>query len=303
MRIFLTGGSGYIGAAVVEAFVRAGHQVDALVRNSEKAARVQARGAHPILGDLAEPSTYADAAAAADGVVHTALESSPRGPQVDSTVIDTFLGTPPAPGRFFIYTSGVWVLGAAPSPVDETAPLNAMEISGWRPAHEERVLNAATAGIRAAVIRPGIVYGSSGGIVGEIFKDAANSLIRIVGTGENHWPLVYDRDLADLYVRVAENPEASGVYHANDEGDERVNDIVAAISEHAKTTPSVRHLPIAEARQKIGGPYADALALDQIVRSPRARALGWTPSLKSVSGNAARLFEEWRRGSARKETT
>jgi hypothetical protein len=44
------------------------------------------------------------------------------------------------------------------------------------------------------------------------------------------------------------------------------------------------------------GPYADALALDQVVRSPRARALGWSPSLHSVAGNAARLFEEWRRG-------
>jgi hypothetical protein len=32
------------------------------------------------------------------------------------------------------------------------------------------------------------------------------------------------------------------------------------------------------------------------VRSPRARAIGWNPSLHSVGGNAARLFEEWRRG-------
>ena len=42
------------------------------------------------------------------------------------------------------------------------------------------------------------------------------------------------------------------------------------------------------------GPYADALALDQIVRSPRARALGWTPTLHSVAGNVARLLEEFR---------
>ena len=39
---------------------------------------------------------------------------------------------------------------------------------------------------------------------------------------------------------------------------------------------------------------ADAMALDQVVRSPRARALGWTPTLHSVAGNAARLLEEWR---------
>jgi hypothetical protein len=36
------------------------------------------------------------------------------------------------------------------------------------------------------------------------------------------------------------------------------------------------------------------LALDQRLRGPRARALGWTPSLRSVSGNVARLLEEFR---------
>ena len=52
MRIFLTGGTGYIGSAVLDALVRAGHRVDALVRNTEKAAQVQARGAHPVIGEL-----------------------------------------------------------------------------------------------------------------------------------------------------------------------------------------------------------------------------------------------------------
>ena len=294
MRIFLTGGTGYIGAAVLDAFVRAGHHVDALVRNSEKAERVQARGATPLLGDAADPSTYADAAAAADVVVLAAAEASPRGVKVDATTIDTVLSTPVRPGRVVIYTSGVWVLGPAPASVDETAPLHPIEHVAWRPAHEARVLDAATAGWRAIVIRPGIVYGGSSGIVGDLLKDASNSLIRVVGSGDNHWPLVYDRDLADLYVRTATNPQASGVYHANDEGDETVNEIVKAISEHAKTQPSVRHVPLSEAKKKLGT-YAEALALDQIVRSPRARALGWNPSLHSVSGNAARLFEEWKR--------
>lgn len=294
MRIFLTGGSGYIGSAVLDAFVRAGHKVDALVRNSEKAAQVQARGGHPVLGDLGDPSTYADAAAAADGVVHTAYEYSARGQQIDAMAIEALLTPTERQGRFMLYTSGIWVLGNCPAPVDEAAPLNPAEFVAWRPAHEQRVLNAATASVRPVVIRPGIVYGGSRGIVGEMLKDAANSLVRVVGSGDNHWPLVYDRDLAELYVRLATNPDATGVFHANDEGDERVNDLVAALANQAPTSPSVRHLPIAEARQKMG-PYADALALDQIVRSPRARALGWNPSLHSVAGNAARLFEEWRR--------
>lgn len=294
MRIFLTGGTGYIGSAVLDAFVRAGHHVDALVRNSEKAERVQARGAAPVLGDAADPASYADAAAAADGVVLTAFESSRNGVKVDAATIETVLSAPARRGRFVIYTSGVWVLGPAPAPIDETAMVNPVEHVAWRPAHERKIRDAETAGWRAVVIRPGIVYGGTRGIIGDLLKDASNSLIRVIGPGDNHWPLVYDRDLADLYVRAATKPDASGVYHANDEGDEKVNDIVRAISEHAKTEPSVRHVPLSEARKKIGT-LAEALALDQIVRSPRAHALGWNPSLHSVSGNAARLFEEWRR--------
>ena len=301
MRIFLTGGTGYIGSAVLETFVRAGHHVDALVRNREKANAIQMRGAHAVLGDLAQPGTYADAAAAADGVIHAALDHSSRSHaayEIDSLLIDTVLAPGRAatrPGRVFIYTSGVWVLGPAPAPVDEASPINPIEQSAWRAPHEQRVLEAAAWGTRTAVVRPGIVYGGSRGIVGDLFTDAANGLVRVIGSGDNHWPLVYDRDLGELYLILASNPSASGIYHANDECDECVNDLVSAIAGHVPINPSVRKVPLPEARQKLGA-YAEALALDQIVRSPRARALGWSPSLHTVSRNTPRLFEEWRRG-------
>jgi nucleoside-diphosphate-sugar epimerase len=295
MRIFLTGGTGYVGSAVLDALVRAGHRVDALVRNSERAADVQARGGHPVLGDLARPASYADAMAAADGAIHAAYDASARGADLDALVVDTLIDQPARPGRFVVYTSGIWVLGECPAPADEAVPLDPAELVRWRAAHERRILDAASADLRTVVIRPGIVYGGARGLVAELFKNAADGLVRVVGSGENHWPLVYDRDLGELYARLAANPEASGVYHANDEGDERVNDLVAAVAAQVSTDPSVRHVPLAEARRKMG-PLADALALDQIVRSPRARALGWRPALRSVAGNTARLFEEWRRG-------
>ncbi len=295
MRIFLTGGTGYLGSAVLEAFVRAGHHVDALVRNRERAAFVQQRGAHPVLGDLAEPASYASAAAAADGAIHTAFEFTARGPSLDAMALDALLQPGKAEGRFFIYTSLMWVLGHQLTPADESAPLSPAPLVSWRPAHEARVLDAATAGLRTAVIRPGIVYGGSRGIVSDLFKDAANGLVRTIGSGENHWPLIYDRDLGELYLRIATKPAAAGLFHANDEGDERVNDLVAAIGDQVALKPSVRRVPLDEARKKLG-PLADALALDQLVRSSRARTLGWSPSLHSVGGNVARLFEEWRRG-------
>jgi nucleoside-diphosphate-sugar epimerase len=185
------------------------------------------------------------------------------------------------------------VLGPAPEPIAEDAPTNPIAMAAHRPDHERLVLEAATDPLRTVIVRPGVVYGGGNGMVSDIFKAATNGLVRVVGDGTNHWPLVYDRDLADLYAKLAVNNDASGIFHANDEGDERVNDLVSAISPYLPVRPDVRHVPIEEARTKMG-PYADALALDQIVRSPRARALGWAPTLHSVAGNAARLLEEWR---------
>jgi nucleoside-diphosphate-sugar epimerase len=303
MRIFLTGATGYIGGAVLDALMRAGHEVTALVRDNEKARRVTARGAHPTIGNLADPESYRAAAEAQDGYVHAAFDyASGRGPAIERAALETIIAAAKRPRtagsatpatRFIIYTSGVWVLGRTLEPAAEDAPLNPIVMASFRPEHEQLVLAAAGSGLRAIVIRPGVVYGSGAGMVGDIFKAATNGLVRVVGDGSNHWPLVYDRDLADLYAKLVGREEASGVYHANDEGDERVNDIVTAIAPYLSVRPDVRHVPIDEARTKMG-PFADALALDQRVRSPRARAAGWAPTLHSVAGNAARLLEEWR---------
>jgi nucleoside-diphosphate-sugar epimerase len=299
MRIFLTGGTGYVGSAVLEASLRAGHQVTALVRDPEKAEQVALRGVTPTIGELSKPESYAFAAEQADAIVHTAFERSKRGASVDRIAIETLSDA--ASRRLdagltsvFIYTSGVWILGDTPAPVTEDAPVNPTPHVTWRPEHEALVNERSRGGaIRTAIVRPGVVYGGARGIIGDLLKDARNGLVRVVGDGRNHWPCVYDRDLADLYVRIAASSTASGVFHANDEADESVGDIVDAISRHVRMRPDIRHVPLEEARAKMGT-YADALALDQIVRCPRARALGWAPTLHSVSGNVARLLEEFR---------
>jgi nucleoside-diphosphate-sugar epimerase len=302
MRIFLTGATDSIGAAVLDSLVRAGHDVTALVRHKEKARRVARRGGHPIVGDLTVPESYRDVLEGQDGYVYAAFDSpSGRGLAIERTALETILAAarrprtagPGTPSRFVIYTSGIWILGRTTDPATEETPINPIEHVAWLPGQEQMVLEAGRDSLRAVVVRPGLLYGGGTGVICDLFAAASNGLVRVVGDGNNRWPLVYDRDLADLYARLVAREDASGIYHANDEGDERVNDVVDAIKPHVKVKPDVRYVPIEEARHKMGA-YADALALDQVVRSPRARALGWAPSLHSVSGNAARLLDEWR---------
>ncbi len=300
MQIFLTGGTGYLGAAILEALIRSGHHVTALVRDPEKATRLEARGATPVLGELARPARYLAHAVAADVVVHAALDATPHGPATDKVFLDAVLPALAGAGkpRSFVYTSGIWVLGSQPVGADETAALAPAEISAWRVAHEAQVLAAHGGPLRTSVIRPGIVYGGARGIVSDMLRDALNGLVRIIGEGTNRWPCVYDRDLGDLYARVVAAPEASGIFHAAGEDSERMIDIAEALRTHVDPAADIRFMPLAEARTKLG-PYADALVLDQVIRCPRARALGWVPAMRGIVGNAPRLFEEYRRAADR----
>ena len=116
MRIFLTGATGYIGAAVLDALVKAGHDVTALVRDNEKARRVAKRGARPVIGNLADAESYRSSADAQDGYVLTAYDRTPgRGPEIDKAVLETIVAAAKRPRttaaattvkRFIIYTSG-----------------------------------------------------------------------------------------------------------------------------------------------------------------------------------------------------
>jgi nucleoside-diphosphate-sugar epimerase len=295
MRIFLTGATGYVGTAVLDAFIKAGHHVTGLARDERRARVLKSRGVPAVVGQLGQPETWIDAARGHDAYVHAAVDKAPRTAASDKAAIEALIGAAQQGGDHtpLVFTSSIWVIGPTRQAADEATPLNPIAISAWRAAHEQIVLNAT--GIRPIVVRPGLVFGGDRGYYGDLFKDGTNGLVRVIGEGRNRRPAVYDRDLADLYVRLVTRPEASGIYHATDEADESVLDVVEALSRNTTHKPDVRFVPIEEARAKMGL-LADALSLDQIVRSPRAHAIGWTPALKSIAGNIPRLLEEWRRG-------
>lgn len=146
MRIFLTGATGYIGSAVVDAALRANHQITALVRTPQAADALASRGVTPVLGDLKTVKSYRAAAEAHDAYIHTAADSSVKREEVDRKAIDTLMGLAVARAKVspvsFVYTSGIWVLGSNAQPMDETAQANPGQLLGWWPSHEQLVLQA-----------------------------------------------------------------------------------------------------------------------------------------------------------------
>ena len=87
MKVFLTGGSGYIGSAVALALKRAGHDVLALVRSEAKGEILKKASVKLAVGDLGNPAGYAGSAWGRAAFVNLAQEYSPQGVELDRKTI------------------------------------------------------------------------------------------------------------------------------------------------------------------------------------------------------------------------
>ncbi|MFD9244577.1 SgcJ/EcaC family oxidoreductase [Streptomyces sp. NPDC059556] len=279
MKVLLTGATGYIGSAVTDHLTAAGHQVVALTRGAEPR---PGRGWHAQLaGDTADPASLAGAVTPEiEAVIHLALPSGDA--DVDTAVIEALATPLRGTGRPFVYTSGVWVLGATgqAQEVGEDALVNPIDLVGYRPRIEQRVLAEAAEGVRAVVVRPGIVYGRGGGIPA-LLVDRARRKGRPEYFGEEgvRWPTVHVDDLAELFVAAVERAEAGTVWHGVGEPAVAVRDLARAAGRAAGVLAAPHALPAEQGAEDFGPLFADALALDQSVSGAAARTvLGWRPA-------------------------
>ena len=279
MKVFLTGGTGYIGSAVAQALQAAGHEVLGLARSDKAEQALRRRGIIPAHGDLSNPRDLAPLARQTDGTIHAGFAMVPQGGAIDRAAIESILDGLKDSGKPFVYTSGVWVFGNTGSrPANETSALDPTPLVAWRPAVERMVIDAAAQGVRSIVIRPGDVFGRGAGMIADMVAQGRDKgVVRYVGDGENHWPVVHVDDLARLYVLALEKAPAGTILHATVGPSVKLKDIADAASRAAGVPGKTASWPLAQAREVLG-PFADALALDQHFASSKAQdLLGWTP--------------------------
>lgn len=291
MKVFITGVTGYIGSAVAKALLARGHQVTALARGTSLS-KIP-KEIHAVEGGLDTILDHLDEIEKHEAYVHIAQSRTPDMVQLDENAVEAFTRFREG-HRAFVYTSGVWALGNTGTLVaDEATPPDPIPVVAWRPSHERRALDASRPGFSTAVIRPGCVYGGRQSLLGDWFVEAdKGDPIQIVGEGNNRWALVHIDDLAAQYVALVEQ-KANGIFHAIDDSRCTLNEMADAIIKEKGSASKVEHVP-ADIAKKAMGPFADALLIDQQVRSLDTRArLGWKPTRNFMSSVAAQ-WEEWK---------
>jgi nucleoside-diphosphate-sugar epimerase len=278
MKVFVTGATGFVGAAVAAALAKRGHQVAGLARSEASQRKLRGLGYEVVAGSLSDHAALAQAAREADAVVHAGATGDAENGEVDAAVVRVLLDALRGSEKRFAYTSGVWVYGSTgDTAAIEATPLNPPALVAFRAAVEATVLDAAD-DLVTVIIRPSVVYGGRRGIPAMLL--ANRDAVQVIGDGTNRWSLVHVDDLAELYALALENSPSGEAYNGSVDS-KTVHELALAAAASLGGVP-LTFVPLVEARKGLG-PFADALVLDQVVSHEKARhTLGWTPAGISI---------------------
>ena len=294
MKVFITGATGYIGAAIAKNLTGAGHTVLGMARSNESAAKLKEQGYEVHRGELADPESMVEGAKRADAVIHTAFPQ--MGPDVNfdellkmmtaavAAMVDSLKGT----DKTFILTSGAGGYGdTGTTPVDESMPI----VAPTHAPNEQKVLGATADGVRSIVIRPTIAYGygASNPIMAWFNLSRQMGGGVYIGEGDALISSVYIDDLAELYRLALEKSDPGEAYNAADGSILEAKVVAEAISHAAGLGGKTVSIPHDELEK--AGFLGRIIGTKMVVSIEKAkRVLSWIPSGPS-------LLDELRTGS------
>ncbi len=309
MRVFVTGATGFIGSAVTEELIAAGHSVTALARSEAAAKSLSAKGVQPHPGSLDDSESLRSAAAATDGVIHLAfmhkLSQIPLAQRLrilfgglptgivsrflaasagaDRRAIDAMGAALKGSGRPLVTTFGTIGLShvgfRARKPATEEDEPDPLSPGIARAKTEEKVEAWASLGVRATMVRlaPTVHGEGDTGFVPLLIKIARKKgNAGYIGDGQNRWPAVHRRDAARLFRLALENGVAGARYHGVAEQGIAFRSVAEAISRQLNI-PASSVSPRKAAKQFSF--LAAIAATDNPSSSNRTREqLGWEPT-------------------------
>jgi len=290
MRILVLGATGYVGGASARALKARGHTVVGLARSAEAAARCEAAGFDVARGDMADGSSIAAAASAADGVVNAGFDRANIAETLQATAF-ALLGALEGTGKPLVHCGGSLIYGdTGDQIVAETEERTPPVWATWAPL-EAAILGAKGRGVRSVVVRSPFIYGRGGGnfLPAFIAASRARGVGVHVGDGANRWSATHIDDVGSLVAGAVERAEAGSVFVPASGQTPSFGEIAESISRLIGAEGRTASWPVHEAAAVMGD-WAYAIVANQRFSTRAGELLGWEPTGPAI-------FDDIERGS------
>jgi 2-alkyl-3-oxoalkanoate reductase len=255
MRVLVTGASGFLGSHLIDLLLALGERPHVLIRPNEDLHPAVTSQVEIHRGDIADQAAMQAAVCGVDYVLHCAARTGPWGPQeeferTNVRGLQTLVRAAQDAGiRRLVHVSSITVHGNdVRGRADECTPLRAepnpysrSKVAGERLL--ERMIRQESAPV--TVVRPGWIYGPrDAASFARIARMVETGQMVLLGSGENHLPLIYVRDVARGILLAAAAQKAVGRTYllVNDEPVTQRDFIRAIATELGVPTPT-RHIP------------------------------------------------------------
>lgn len=249
MKAFVTGGTGFVGAHLVQALCARGDAVTCLVRNGAKVRALGWSDVRVIPGGLEDAAALREGCAEADVIYHVAGRISARDPDEfmranrDATANLLEAASSRSPRRFVLVSS---LAAAGPTvpghPIDETRPPSPVTPYGQSKLAAEVLVRAMATSW--TIVRPPTVYGEWDREILKVFRLARTGVVPVFGDGSQQLSVIYAGDLAAALVAAGTAPAAvNRLYYAAHPTVTTSGDLVRAIGRSVGRAPRVVPLP------------------------------------------------------------
>jgi len=280
LKVGITGASGFVGQAAVEALVRAGHLCIGFSRSPEHGVTGCVETRRFLVGEPPDVEGL-------DAVVHLAGESIMGLPTAKKlraimesrregtrAVVDAILAAGAQGPKTLVSASAVGYYGDTGEQIaDESSPAGSGFLAEVAKTWEVEAHRAETGGVRVAILRFGVVLGEGGGMLKALKPVFRLGLGATLGSGRQWVSWVDVRDVARLVVFAIENPQARGVFNATSPVPLRNSDFTWALGRrfHRRAVFTAPAWLLKQAFGPLSGLFLDS----QRVLPRRAEALGF----------------------------
>jgi nucleoside-diphosphate-sugar epimerase len=294
VRVFVVGATGLIGSHVARRLTSSGHQVLGLARSAEAEAKLRSWAIGPIPGDVD------DKAALLRGVMDSeAVIFAPQLGESEGAVVGWMLEQMEGSGKTFIFTSGTGVLSQrtagdwSEDTFAEDDPFIPLRSLQSRVNVENLVRAAGERSVRGIVMRPPAVWSNerTHGLVLSVVESVKKTgAACYIGKGLNMYSTVHAEDLAGAFELVLERAQGGAVHHAvsGEAANRWIAEMVARVM-----GCQTRSISMDEAIE-LWGKFSTLVVMgaSSRSRSPKTRALGWSPTHLDMMAHAEAALSE-----------